>query len=182
MDNKRTILTIQVFQDDNNEFKISSSENIIYDQLKQITLEKFKVSEREITYFSFSYKDNEGMVNYINEDDVLIKLAEETSPGNLLLKLNFEEILYEKCNQCGDENFENEQKKLEKEIYNSKINQLNQIIKEKDEEILKLSKEALKLNNSSKINDQIFYKEKKNETLDFKNLNLKNGKRNYREY
>ena len=188
MDKEKIIITIQVFNDKNNAFKISSSENITYAQLKQKAIEEFKVPKDNIKYMAFYYEDNEGNKNYIYENDELWLLAEEISSGNLLLKLNFEINLYEsrkshvsyfsnidnrKSTQIESENSENEQKKLDKELYDSKINQLNEIIKEKNEEILKLKKENEKLKSpklAAKINDQIFSKEKENDNLEFKNL------------
>ena len=46
---------------------------------------------------SFSYKENKGFINYINEDGVFSNLTDEITSGNLLLKLNFEKIIW-KCN------------------------------------------------------------------------------------
>ena len=178
MDKEIVILTIQVYNKDKNAFKYSSSENITYDELKLKTIEEFKVSEDNIKYMSFYYEDNEGNKNYIYEDDELGKLAEEIAPGNLLLKLNFEINLYEsrksrvspsniiienKKIQSIEENFQDDQKKLKKEIIESKINELNRIIKEKNEEILFLKS-----------------KEKENEALEIKNeiKNIENELKN----
>ena len=187
MDREKITLIIQVFKDNNNIFKITSNENITYTQLKQETIEKFKIPEDEIKYMSFSYKDNEGLINYINEYDNLGKLADEISPGNFLLKLNFEINLYEskKVNinnynisykntniPNAEENYQNEQKKLDKEINDSKINQLNLIIQEKDKEILKLKNEIEKLKNQksfSQNNDPVLSHENKNDTFELKN-------------
>ena len=200
MDKERTILTIQVYKDNNNAFKISSSENISYSKLKQKSIEKFKIPEDEIKYMTFSYIDNEGFRNYINENDILGNLAEEITSGNLLLKLNCEINLYEsrksninnsvifnktKSISTTEDNYQNEKKKLDKELYDSKINQLNLIIQEKDKEILKLKNEIEKLKNQKKLtknndpkiltknNDSAFSKEKENDSLNIKNQILK---------
>ena len=188
MDNEKIILTIQVLNENNNAFKFSSTEDITYDQLKQKTIEEFKVSEDDIKYMSFYYKDNEGLFNYINKDDSLGKLAEIITPGYLLLKLNFEINLYgsrksrvsnfsiidnKKSIPNMKEILENEQKKLDDEKNNSKKNQLDRIIKAKDDEIWKLNKVIEKLINPNivtKNNYQVFHQEKENENLELKNI------------
>ena len=158
--------------------KFVKVKKITYDQLKQKTIEKFKISEDDIKYMSFYYKDNEGLLNYINEDDVLRNLSEEITPGKLLLKLNFEINFYKNKESCIDNSFNNDKKKQNKhkklmeEINDSKIKQINQIIQEKDEEIMKLKKEIEKLKTSKiikKSNDPAFVQEKENEIMKLKN-------------
>ena len=182
MDKEKITLTIQVFNENNNAFKIFSNENITYNELKQKTIEEFKVSNDKVKFMSFFYTDEEGFKNYINEQDILGNLAEEIKCGNSFLKLNFEINDYNnRASDCfnvapsenyknipiAEENFKNYQKKLEEEKNNSTIIHLKQIIKKKEEKISELENEIKNLN-SLKNNDQIFSNVKENEILELK--------------
>ncbi len=139
MNSNDCILRIEIFYEDT-KFEISSNSKITLEDIKNKSFDHFKIADNK-NYIRFCHKDKEKKMNFLENDDDIIKYSEEIDPDNYILKTQliidkykFKYDLYKKVSKS-----ENEKLKKEIDTYKSE----NEILK-KETDTNKSENEILK--------------------------------------
>ena len=131
-----------------------SNERISIEKIIQESCKKFDIGDELKQFITLTYKDEQGDINIIMNDDDIINNLEEISPDKYILKMNLDIYPYALDNQKEEKNINKDNKvnkvnENELKIYleeNERLKKkITEITKEKDEKIKELEDKINKM-------------------------------------
>ena len=132
---------------DNKSFSLEDDNIIDLNEVIKHSIKNFKIDKELQKYIILTYKDEDGDINIIRNQEDIIKSAKEIGSTQYLAKLDLE-IVLEENNDKNKDKIENISDNNMKE--NEELKRLEDIIESKDKKIIELEKEIIKLENESK--------------------------------
>ena len=121
MNSNNCILKIEIFYKDN-KCEVSSKNKITLEDIEYKTKKHFNISKENKNFLRFCHKDKEKNMKFLENDDDIIKYAEEIGPNNYLLKTEliidkykFQYEFLKTLSKDENENLQNKNNKLKKE-------------------------------------------------------------------
>ena len=132
---------------DNKSFSLEDYNIIDLNEVIKHSIKNFNIDKELQKYIILTYKDEDGDINIIRNQQDIINNAKEIGSTKYLAKLDLEIVL--------DENNENNNEKIENFSNNNikeneELKRLEEIIDSKDKKIIELEKKIIKLENESK--------------------------------
>ena len=141
-------------------FSMKSGNNITFEEIKKLSIEKFSINNNDINNLYFTCEDDQGDINIINTIEDIYESIKEISPDNYYSKIKLEIIPFSNNSTNNNNNsiISSKKNKYEEENKNLKL-KLEELQFEKNKEINSLKEQIEK--NKKKIIELQSFKMKK---------------------